>query len=75
MRQHTGNCWCIGYLECGYGYKDEFAPGAVFSGPDAWYEYEFKRKVSDSKYALKSYRSTWRKLYKYTKALGYLDNE
>ena len=75
VRQHMGNCWCIGYLECGYGYKDEFASGAVFSGPDARYEYEFKRKVRDSKYAINSYRSTWRKLYKYTKALGYLDNE
>ena len=72
VRQHTSNCWCIGILECQYGYKDKFSPGAVFSSPDAWYEYEFKRKMSDSKYAINSYRSTWRKLYKYTKALGYL---
>ncbi len=75
VRQHTSNCWNIGIFECQYGYKDEFSAGAVFYRPDANYEYEFKRKMSDSKYALNSYRSTWRKLYKYTKALGYLENE
>jgi hypothetical protein len=31
--------------------------------------------VSDSNYAINSYRVTWRKLYIYTKALGYLENE
>ena len=75
VRQHMSNCWCIGILECQYGYKDEFSPSSVFCSPDAWYEYEFKRKISASKYALNSYRATWRKLYKYTKALGYLKNE
>lgn len=75
VQQHKNNCWCIGILECQYGYKDEFSPSAVFSGPDAWHEYEFKRKMSDSKYALNSYRTTWRKLYKYTKELGYLEHE
>ena len=25
VRQHTSNCWCIGILECQYGYKDEFS--------------------------------------------------
>ena len=68
VRKHSSNCWCIGFLECQYGYKDEFSPSAVFSSPEAWYKYEFKRKVSDSKYAINSYRATWRKLYKYTKA-------
>jgi len=52
-----------------------FSPSAVFSSPDARYEYEFKRKMSDSKYALNSYRTTWRKLNKYTKELGYLEYE
>lgn len=75
VRKHRNNCWCIGILECQYGYKDEFSPSAVFSSPKAWYEYEFKRKVSDSKSAINSYRATWRKLYQYTKALGYLDKE
>jgi hypothetical protein len=75
VRQHTNNCWCIGILECQYGYKDEFLPGVVFRSPEAGYEYEFRRKMSDSKYAINSYRTTWRKLYKYTTALGYLDNE
>ncbi len=75
VRKHRSNCWCIGILECQYGYKDEFSPGAVFRSPYAWYESEFKRKVRDSKYAINSYRSTWRKLYNYTKALGLLENE
>ena len=75
VQKHIDNCWSIGIFECQYGYKDEFSPGIVFSSSDADYEYEFKRKMSDSKYAVNSYRSTWRKLYKYTKALGHLDNE
>jgi len=75
VRKHIDNCWCIGILECDYGYRDEFSPGDVFYSPEANYEYEFKRKMSDSKYAINSYRSTWRKLYKHTKALGYIDDE
>ena len=75
VQKHIDNCWCIGILECGYGYKDEFSAGDVFYSPEASYEYEFRRKMSDSNYAINSYRTTWRKLYKYTKALGYLDNE
>jgi len=35
------------------------------------YENEFRRKVSDSKYALNSYRATWRKLERYVLSLGY----
>jgi hypothetical protein len=31
----------------------------------------FQFKVSDSKYALASYRATWRKLEKYIDSLGY----
>jgi len=75
VRQHRNNCWCIGIFECQYGDKDKFSPRAVFDSPYASYEYEFKRKVSDSEYALNSYRSTWRKLYKYTGTLGYLEHE
>ena len=75
VQKHTSNCWCIGILECQYGYKDEFSPDTVFDGPHSSYEYEFGRKMSDSKYAINSYRSTWRKLYKYTESLGYLEHE
>ena len=64
VKKHTSNCWFIGILDCQYGYKDEFSPDVVFRSPEAWYEYEFKRKMSDSKYATNSYRSTWRKLQK-----------
>jgi hypothetical protein len=75
VQSHISNCWSIGILECGYGYKDEFSPGEIFYSPEADYEYEFKRKMSDSNYAIKSYRSTWRKLYNYTKSLGFISNE
>lgn len=75
VQSHISNCWSIGILECGYGYKDEFSPGEIFYSPEADYEYEFKRKMSDSNYAIKSYRSTWRKLYNYTKSLGFISDE
>ena len=69
IRKHSSNCWCIGWLECGYGYHDSFTPAIFLGGPS--YEYEFRRKVSDSKYALNSYRATWRKLERYVLSLGY----
>jgi hypothetical protein len=72
-RKHTDNCWYIGYLECNFGDRDEFVPGEVFYSPEAPYDYEFKRKFFSSKSAMTSYRSTWRKLHAYTKALGHLD--
>lgn len=69
MRKHESNCWCIGWLECDYGYHDSFTPAIFLGGPS--YDYEFRRKVSDSKYALNSYRATWRKLERYVLSLGY----
>lgn len=70
IRKHTDNCWHIGILECQYGYRNKFVPGEVFYSSEADYDDEFKRKMSDSKYAMNSYKSTWRKIYKYTKDLG-----
>lgn len=70
ISKHLDNCWHIGILECGYGYRSNFSPEEVFSSPEADYEYEFRRKMSDSKYAINSYRSTWKKIYKYTKGRG-----
>ena len=26
LRKHIDNCWIIGYLECAYGYDDDFDP-------------------------------------------------
>ncbi len=72
-RKHTDNCWYIGYLECNFGYRDEFVPGEVFDRSDAPYDYEFKRKFFSSRSAMTSYRSTWRRLHAYTRALGHLD--
>jgi hypothetical protein len=68
MRKHESNCWCIGWLECSYGYHETFTPAIFLGGP--FFESEFKRKVSDSKYAVDSYGATWRKLEKYIISLG-----
>ncbi|MBN1888262.1 MAG: hypothetical protein JW850_09735 [Thermoflexales bacterium] len=69
LRQHVRNCWSIGKLECDYGSRDTFSPTIFVGGP--LYLYEFKRKMSDSKYAVNSYKSTWRKLGRYVRSMGY----
>ncbi|HEY73191.1 MAG TPA: hypothetical protein G4N99_07955 [Thermoflexia bacterium] len=66
IRKHESNCWVIGLLECQYGYHDTFSP-EIFSGEPSFL-YEFKRKFSDSKYAVASYKATWRKLARYIRA-------
>lgn len=68
-RNHLENVGLIGTFEAGYGYNDEFYPENLEDGPG--YLYEFERKVSDSKYAIQSYESTWRKLDKYIKSGEY----
>jgi len=69
IRKHESNCWCIGWLECDYGYHDIFTPAIFLGGPS--YLTEFERKFGDSKYAINSYEATWRKLEKYIFSLGY----
>lgn len=66
IRKHVSNCWLIGSFECDYGYHKTFRPAIFLTGPG--FLYEFERKVSDSKYAVDSYKSTWRKLEKYVRA-------
>jgi hypothetical protein len=73
IRKHVDNCWHIGILECSYGYREKFSPGDVFYSPEAGYIYEFKRKMSDSNYAVNSYKSTWKKIFNYTRNLGLND--
>jgi hypothetical protein len=68
LRKHESNCWAIGLLECQYGYHDTFSPG-IFTGEPSFL-YEFKRKFSDSKYAVASYQTTWRKLDRYTRSVS-----
>jgi hypothetical protein len=68
-KNHRDNIYLIGMFEAGYGYNEEFYPENLEDGPS--YLYEFERKVSDSKYALQSYESTWRKLDKYIKSGDY----
>jgi hypothetical protein len=69
MSKHESNCWCIGRLESSYGYHDIFVPDIFLGGPS--YLTEFKRKVSDSHYAVNSYQATWRKLERYILSSGY----
>ncbi len=69
IQKHTSNCWCIGYLSCNYGDFDKFSPNCFLNGP--FYLSEFKRKFSDSKYAVGSYKTTWNKLDRYVRSLGY----
>lgn len=69
MRKHESNCWCIGWLECSYGYHKTFTPAIFLGGPS--FLSEFKRKVSDSRYVVNSYQATWRKLERYVRSLGY----
>ena len=66
IRKHQSNCWLIGAFECDYGYHKKFSPAIFLLGPG--FLYEFERKVSASKYAVDSYKSTWRKLEKYAQA-------
>ena len=63
LRKHEGNCELIAGFTAGYGYYDEFTPEVFIGEPD--YLSEFKRKVSKSKNAIESYKTTWRKLAKY----------
>lgn len=65
-RSHRNNIGLIANFDAGYGYNDEFRLESLADGPD--YLYQFRRKVSDSKYAIQSYESTWRKLEKYIKS-------
>jgi len=66
VRKHLDNCWAIGFLECQYGYHEKFSIKRFEHG-DAMHEYEFRRKFSDSDYAMKSYASTWKKLAQFVK--------
>lgn len=69
LDKHASNCWLIGKFECDYGYHDTFSP-EIFVGEPSFL-YEFRRKVSDSKYAIASYQATWRKLAKYVQSSGH----
>lgn len=69
IQKHVNNTWCIGYLTCHYGYYDTFSPD-IFSSPP-FYEIEFKRKISDTPNALRSYKSSCNKLAKYVREKGW----
>jgi hypothetical protein len=64
IRKHKRNCQAIGYLTCLYGYHHTFCPRIFATDPS--YLWLFKRKFSDSRYAVASYQATWRRLERYT---------
>lgn len=64
-RKHANNCWLIGKFTCDYGDYETFSP-KIFRG-EPCYLSEFKRKVSDSPAALRSYQATWHKLARYVR--------
>jgi hypothetical protein len=66
--KHERNCWAIGWLVSHYDRYDTFSP-AIFQGGPA-FTLEYEQKFSDSKNAINSYETTWRKLEKYASSLG-----
>jgi hypothetical protein len=67
IRKHANNCWLIGAFTCDYRESKMFTPAIFLYGPG--FLHEFERKVSNSKYAVASYVSTWRKLERYVREL------
>lgn len=68
IKKHKSNVWCIGILTCQYGYCDVFTPD-IFTSPP-FFDMEFKRKMSDTPNALRSYEGTCNKLAKYVRDKG-----
>ncbi len=64
------NVQLIGLFETQYGLNDSFSPLDLTDGP--LHEYEFERKVSNSKSAIQSYSATWKKLDTFIKTGIYL---
>jgi len=64
--KHVDNCWLIGKFTCDYGYYETFSP-RIFQGEPS-YLVEFRRKVSEAPSAIKSYKTTWRKLARYVQS-------
>jgi len=73
LKVYVDNCWCIGKLSCDYGYHDDFSPRIFLCGPS--HMYEFKRKHSDSRYAVEAYERAWRKLERYVRSLEYVEED
>ena len=63
IKKHENNIFFIGTFDASYGYHEVFSYKNFEDGPHNLYEY--RRKVSDSKYAIQSYKATWKKLDKY----------
>ncbi|GMU52143.1 MAG: hypothetical protein AMXMBFR33_12890 [Candidatus Xenobia bacterium] len=60
LREHRSNLWLIGKFEIDYGDDGPFGPHRFPDNP-SWRS-EFRRKVSHSECAWRSYCSTWRQL-------------
>ncbi|MCI5188892.1 MAG: hypothetical protein D3905_03625 [Candidatus Electrothrix sp. AS4_5] len=69
IQKHRDNCWSIGELECDYGNHEMFSPTIFLCEPS--FLSEFRREYNDSLHAINSYKTTWRKLRKFTRSSGY----
>ena len=69
IRIHLDNLFWIGMFEAQYGLNDEFDIDDLTSA-DLNIDY-YERKVSDSEYAMKSYKATCRKLEKFIESEAY----
>ena len=56
-------CW-----SCQYGYDDTYSPEIFLHDPS--FIYEYKRNMSDSKYAVNSYEATRRKLERFIRSMS-----
>ncbi|MCE7869778.1 hypothetical protein DYH09_05295 [bacterium CPR1] len=65
LRQHRSNLWLIGKFECDYADDGPFGPERFPDAPQ--WRSEFRRKVSGSEWAWRSYCSTWRLLERYSR--------
>lgn len=62
-RNHIGYAYLIGNFDINYGFTEIFILDDFANS--GGYTYEFEYKVSDSKYALRDYKSTMNKLCKF----------
>ena len=69
LSRREGYTWVIGKLICEYGDYATFSPSIFLGGPR--YLAEFQEKMGTAPEALAAYRSTWRKLEEYVRAMGY----
>jgi len=69
FRKHKGNCWLIGSFECVLWPSRRFHARRLSRWSRLFLRIQAQGK-RDSKYAIASYKSTWRKIEKYVRLLA-----